>query len=128
MTENNNLLISNPSNNLFKIIKGTYPQNNNEVMLLLDNNNSIDEELQNSLNIHGTNYNDYLNKKILINSLEVKITAIVKSNNEYLSSQNGIVYNPELINTKIESISIYPKTREGKEKIKKVLNKYQIVD
>ena len=75
-------------------------------MLLLDNNNSIDEELQNSLNIHGTNYNDYLNKKILINSLEVKITAIVKSNNEYLSSQNGIVYNPELINTKIESISI----------------------
>ena len=128
MTENNNLLISNPSNNLFKIIKGTYPQNNNEVMLLLDNNNSIDEKLQNSLNIHGTNYNDYLNKKILINSLEVKITAIVKSNNEYLSSQNGIVYNPELINTKIESISIYPKTREGKEKIKKVLNKYQIVD
>ena len=128
MTENNNLLISNPSNNLFKIIKGTYPQNNNEVMLLLDNNNSIDEELQNYLNIHGTNYNDYLNKKILINSLEVKITAIVKSNNEYLSSQNGIVYNPELINTKIESISIYPKTREGKEKIKKVLNKYQIVD
>ena len=97
-------------------------------MLLLDNNNSIDEELQNYLNIHGTNYNDYLNKIILINSLEVKITAIVKSNNEYLSSQNGIVYNPELINTKIESISIYPKTREGKEKIKKVLNKYQIVD
>lgn len=127
-TEKNKLLISNPSNNLFKIIKGTYPQNNNEVMLLLDNNNSIDEELQNSLNIHGTNYNDYLNKIILINSLEVKITAIVKSNNEYLSSQNGIVYNPELINTKIESISIYPKTREGKEKIKKVLNKYQIVD
>lgn len=128
MTENNNLLISNPSNNLFKIIKGTYPQNNNEVMLLLDNNNSIDEELQNYLNIHGTNYNDYLNKIILINSLEVKITAIVKSNNEYLSSQNGIVYKPELINTKIESISIYPKTKEGKEKIKRVLNKYQIVD
>lgn len=128
MTENNNLLISNPSNDLFKIIKGTYPQNNNEVMLLLDNNNSIDEELQNYLNIHGTNYNDYLNKIIFINSLEVKITAIAKSNNEYLSSQNGIVYNPELINTKIESISIYPKTKEGKEKIKKVLNKYQIVD
>lgn len=128
MTENNNLLISNPSNNLFKIIKGTYPQNNSEVMLLLDNNNSIDEELQNYLNIHGTNYNDYLNKIIFINSLEVKITAIAKSNNEYLSSQNGIVYNPELINTKIESISIYPKTKEGKEKIKKVLNKYQIVD
>lgn len=127
-TENNNLLISNPSNNLFKIIKGTYPQNNNEVMLLLDNNNSIDEELQNYLNIHGTNYNDYLNKIIFINSLEVKITAIAKSNNEYLSSLNGIVYNPELINTKIESISIYPKTKEGKEKIKKVLNKYQIVD
>lgn len=122
------LFISNPSNQLFNLIKGTLPQNDQEVMLLIDNNNAIDERLQNYMNIKGNNYNDYLGKTLLIENIEVIITGIVKSTNDYLASQNGIVYNSNLINSQIDSISIFPKSKEGKEKIKTVLKDYQIID
>lgn len=125
---NNDIFIANPSNNLFSLLKGNLPQNNNEVLLLLDDNNSVDEKVTKVINIDGNNYNDYLNKVIYLNNQELIIKGIVKSNNEYLSSLNGIVYNQEVINTPIESIMIFPKTKAGKENIKNKLNGYQIID
>jgi putative ABC transport system permease protein len=118
----------NPNNDLFKIIKGRYPKNNNEVLLLLDSNNAIDENVKSFLKLSKYNYDEVINKVIKVQNNKLIITGIVKSNNDYFAQLNGILYQDSLFNNKITSINLYPKDYKSKLEIKKKLSKYNIID
>ena len=118
----------NPTNSFFKLVKGKLAQQDNEVMLLLDYNNSIDEAVYNYLNIDDLTYDSVLNKTYLVDNKEIIITGIIKSNNEYFSSLNGIIYNENLFDSNISYIYIYPTSYKNKINIKNILKSYYIMD
>lgn len=118
----------NPNNDYFKIIKGRFPNNNKEILLLLDYNNAIDENVKDYLNIDSVKYNDFLNKKIYVDNKELVITGIVKSSNNYFSSLNGILYSNDTFNKKITDIYIYPNNHNNKKLIKEQLKDYHVQD
>lgn len=112
----------------FKLVKGDYPQNDHEVMLLLDYNHAIDEQVQRYLKISDNSYSNYLNHKFKVDNEEFTITAIVESDNEYFASLNGILYQSKAFNADITDIYIYPKDYESKEIIKNELTGVNIID
>lgn len=112
----------------FKLIKGKLPQNDHEVLLLLDYNHAIDEQVQRFLKIADNSYSNYLNYKFKVENEELTITGIVESDNEYFSSLNGILYQSSAFTSDITDIYIYPKSYESKEKIKKELSGINIID
>jgi ABC-type multidrug transport system ATPase subunit len=124
----NDISVVNPTNDYFELIKGKMPQNENEVLLLLDYNNSVDEEVYEYLNIDDFNYDSVIQKEYNVLDKKIVISGIVKSNNEYFSSLNGILYNNDLFSSEIESVYIYPKNYKNKNKIKEVLNDCVVVD
>lgn len=121
-------LYVNPTNQYFKLLAGVYPLKNNEVLLLLDQNKSINELVANYLNIKEITYEDVLNKEIIINNKKLNISGVVISNNNYFQDMSGILYNSEIFDEKIKEIFIYPKDYASKLKIKEYLNDYHIID
>lgn len=127
-TSINEYLYSNPTNNYFELLVGEYPVNNNEVMLLLDNNKSINEIISKYLSIKQIKYEEVLGKEIIINNKKLIITAVVTSNNNYFSDSSGIIYNPNTFSEEINEIYIFPKDYKSKLLIKNKLSNYNIVD
>ncbi len=127
-TSINEYLYSNPTNNYFELLVGEYPVNNNEVMLLLDNNKSINEIISKYLSIEQIKYEEVLGKEIIINNKKLIISAIVTSNNNYFSDSSGIIYNPDVFTEEINDIYIFPKDYKSKLLIKDKLSNYNIVD
>jgi len=123
-----NISYINPNNDYFDLIAGKMPTNSNEVLLLLDYNNSIDEIVKDYLKLEDLNYDAVLNKNIYLKDQSLTITGIVKSTNEYFSSLNGILYSNDLFDNEILSIYIYPTNYKNKEEIKSILYDYNIID
>ncbi len=123
-----NYLIVNPNNNFFNIIEGKYPEDKNEIMLLVDDDTSVSEILANYLNIENVKIKDILGKKITVNNVTMTFTAVVKSNNNYYKETSGIIYNSNLLNSKVNSILIFPSSYESKLKVKEILKEYNIID
>lgn len=117
-----------PNKGYFKILYGRLNQNKNEVLLLLDQNNAINENVADYLNIKSLNYEDAINKKIIISNKELIITGIVNSNNNYFSSLNGVLYSNDLFTEEITDIYLFAKDYHSKDEIKRVLNEYNVVD
>lgn len=123
---NNSYII--PNNNYFSLIKGRMPEAKEEVLILLNSENSISESLKEYLNLKEMSYNECLEKTIKVNKQNLKIVGIVKSNDGYFSSLSGILYKNDLFKGDITDIHIYPQTFKAKENIKQVLKDYQLID
>lgn len=115
----------NPSNNYFYLVSGRMPENNNEVMILYDEEDSISDKLYNYLNVAN---NGLINNIFKVNDKELIITGIVKSNNDYFKSLSGILYSNDLFDNEITDIYIYANNLNSKNKIKDLLKDYEIFD
>jgi len=115
----------NPSNNYFYLVSGRMPENNNEVMILYDEEDSISDKLYNYLDVAN---NGLINNIFKVNDKELIITGIVKSNNDYFKSLSGILYSNDLFDNEITDIYIYANNLKAKNKIKELLKDYEIFD
>ena len=113
--------------NYYDLLKGNLPTKKEELLLVIDENNSINEELLNKLNLkENITFDDILNIKLSIatnnnyyekinnhykvksnleeiynNSLELKIVGIIRPKKDKLDIveiKSGIIYTEELIN------------------------------
>ena len=113
--------------NYYDLLKGNLPTKKEELLLVIDENNSIDEELLNKLNLkENITFDDILNIKLSIatnnnyyekinnhykvksnleeiynNSLKLKIVGIIRPKKDKLDIieiKSGIIYTEELIN------------------------------
>ena len=117
-----------PSENYFSIIKGKMPQAKNEIVILLNNENSISESLKDYLSLDKMTYDEILNKTIKVENNILKIVGIVNSTNGYFSALSGILYNNNLLSGEITDIHIYPQNFKAKENLKRELKNYNLID
>lgn len=117
-----------PSEEYFSLIKGKMPQNKNEILILLNSENSISESLKDYLKLEKMTYDEILGKTINVENKTLKIVGIVNSNNGYFSALSGILYSNDLFSGEITEIHIYPQNYKAKEHIKNELKNYNIID
>ena len=117
-----------PNEEYFSLIKGKMPQNKNEILILLNSENSISESLKDYLKLENMTYDEILDKTINVENKTLKIVGIVNSNNGYFSALSGILYSNNLFSGKITEIHIYPQNYKAKEHIKNELKNYNIID
>lgn len=117
-----------PSKEYFSLIKGKMPQNKNEILILLNSENSISESLKDYLKLEKMTYDEILGKTINVENKNLKIVGIVNSNNGYFSALSGILYSNNLFSGEITEIHIYPQNYKAKEHIKNELKNYNIID
>lgn len=117
-----------PSEEYFSLIKGKMPQNKNEILILLNSENSISESLKDYLKLEKMTYDEILDKTINVENKTLKIVGIVNSNNGYFSALSGILYSNNLFSGEITEIHIYPQNYKAKEHIKNELKNYNIID
>lgn len=117
-----------PSEEYFSLIKGKMPQNKNEILILLNSENSISESLKDYLKLEKMTYDEILDKTINVENKTLKIVGIVNSNNGYFSALSGILYSNNLFSGEITEIHIYPQNYKAKEQIKNELKNYNIID
>lgn len=117
-----------PTENYFFIIKGKMPKTKNEILILLNSENSISESLKDYLQLEKMTYNEILGKTIKVENQTLKIVGIVSSNNGYFSALSGILYSNNLFFGEITDIHIYPQNSETKEHIKNELKNYNLID
>ena len=104
------------------------PQNKNEILILLNSENSISESLKDYLKLEKMTYDEILDKTINVENKTLKIVGIVNSNNGYFSALSGILYSNNLFSGEITEIHIYPQNYKAKEHIKNELKNYNIID
>lgn len=120
-----NKIITNVSNNYLdnvKLLKGKKKIKDNEALIMLDYNNTIDANQLRMFNLNKDKYylDELLNKKIKINNQKYKIVGIIKNTEDSVMSDNsGIIINKQIGIP--YSISIYPKDYSNKEKIISIL-------
>lgn len=118
-------IITNVSNNYLdnvKLLKGKKKIKDNEALIMLDYNNTIDANQLRMFNLNKDKYSlaELLNKKIKINNQKYKIVGIIKNTEDSVMSDNsGIIINKQIGIP--YSISIYPKDYSNKEKIISIL-------
>lgn len=117
-----------PTENYFSLIKGRMPQTKNEILILINSENSISESLKDYLKLEKMTYAEILDKTIKVDNQTLKIVGIVSSNNGYFSALSGILYSNNLFSGEITDIHIYPQNYKAKEQIKKELKNYNIID
>lgn len=117
-----------PSEEYFSLIKGKMPQNKNEILILLNSENSISESLKDYLKLEKMTYDEILGKTINVENETLKIVGIVNSNKGYFSALSGILYSNNLFSGEITEIHIYPQNYKAKEHIKNELKNYNIID
>ena len=115
----------NPSNNYFYILDGKWPENDNEVLILYDEDNSISEKVYNYLDVENKGL---INNIFYVNGKELKVCGVVRSNNDYFKDLSGIIYSNNLFDNEILDIFIYSSDLESKNIIKDKLKDYNILD
>lgn len=115
----------NPSNNYFYILDGKWPENDNEVLILYDEDNSISEKVYNYLDVEKKGL---INNIFYVNGKELKVCGVVRSNNDYFKNLSGIIYSNNLFDNEITDIFIYSSDLESKNIIKDKLKDYNILD
>ncbi len=120
-----NKIITNVSDNYLdnvKLLKGKKEIKDNEALIMLDYNNTIDANQLRMFNLNKDKYSlaELLNKKIKINNQKYIIVGIIKNTEDSVMSDNsGIIINKQIGIP--YSISIYPKDYTNKEKIISIL-------
>lgn len=114
-----------PNYDFFELIRGNYPKSKEEVLLLIDEEDSISEEVYNYINVDK---GDFINTKIKVDGKVLKIVGVVKSKHEYFKSLSGILYSNDLFDSQITDIYIYPNSLDNKNYIKEELSDYYVLD
>lgn len=114
-----------PNIELFDLVEGRMSSSVNEVVLLLDSDNSISEDVYDYLNVEK---NGVINNSFVVDEKELVIVGVVKSNNDYFSDLSGILYSNDLFDDDISDIYIYAKSLDSKDSIKNILSDYYIRD
>ena len=114
-----------PNYDFFELIRGNYPKSKEEVLLLIDEEDSISEEVYNYINVDK---GDFINTKIKVDGKVLKIVGVVKSKHEYFKSLSGILYSNDLFDSQITDIYIYPNSLDNKNYIKEKLRDYYVLD
>lgn len=115
----------NPCNDYFYLINGRMPENDYEVLVLYDEDNSISDRLYNYLDVEN---NGLINNVFRVGDKELMITGIVRSSNDYFKELSGILYSNTLFDSEITDIYIYANDLEAKNYIKDYLNDYNVLD
>lgn len=101
-----------------KLLTGSKKIKDNEAIIMLDYNNTIDASYLMMFNLNKDKYSldELINKTIKIDNKEYRIVGIVKNSENSITSDNsGIIINKRI--GKPYSISIYPKNYSNKENI-----------
>ena len=114
-----------PNYDFFEIIRGNFPKSKEEVLLLIDEEDSISEEVYNYINVDK---GDFINTKIKVDGKFLKIVGVVKSKHEYFKSLSGILYSNDLFDSQITDIYIYPNSLDNKNYVKEELSDYYVLD
>lgn len=114
-----------PNYDFFEIIRGNFPKSKDEVLLLIDEDDSISEEVYNYINVDK---GDFINTKIKVDGKLLKIVGVVKSKHEYFKSLSGILYSNDLFDSQITDIYIYPNSLANKNYVKEELSDYYVLD
>ena len=124
VTDFNSYTISNYLETYYDLIKGNIPTSKEEVLLIVNKDNSINETLYNKLNIIDNNLDNIINKELKLDTINLKITGIIKIKEELYKKLgiddegSSIMYTKQLEeylnNTSTNNfentlISIYPK-------------------
>lgn len=115
----------NPCNDYFYLINGRMPENDNEVLVLYDEDNSISDRLYNYLDVEN---NGLINNIFMVGDKELIITGVVRSSNDYFKGLNGILYSNSLFDSEITDVYIYASDLDAKNYIKDYLKDYNILD
>lgn len=121
----NSVAYVNPCNDYFYLINGRMPENDYEVLVLYDEDNSISDRLYNYLDVEN---NGLINNVFRVGDKELMITGIVRSSNDYFKELSGILYSNTLFDSEITDIYIYANDLEAKNYIKDYLKDYNVLD
>ena len=83
------------------------PQNKNEILILLNSENSISESLKDYLKLEKMTYDEILDKTINVENKTLKIVGIVNSNNGYFSALSGILYSNNLFSLSYKETNFF---------------------
>ncbi len=114
-----------PNSYYFDVIEGRMPVNSNEVVVLMDDDNSISEDVYRYLDVDKYGV---INNSFVVNGKSVVVCGIVRSNNDYFSGMSGILYSNDLFDNEITDIYIYVKDLDSKDRVKDILNGYYVRD
>lgn len=115
----------NPCNDYFYLINGRMPENDYEVLVLYDEDNSISDRLYNYLDVEN---NGLVNNVFRVGDKELMVTGIVRSSNDYFKELSGILYSNTLFDNEITDIYIYANDLDAKNYIKDYLKDYNVLD
>ena len=121
----NSVAYVNPCNDYFYLINGRMPENDYEVLVLYDEDNSISDRLYNYLDVEN---NGLINNVFMVGDKELMVTGIVRSSNDYFKELSGILYSNTLFDSEITDIYIYANDLEAKNYIKDYLKDYNVLD
>lgn len=113
------------------IIKGKRIENKNEVLIMLDSNNSINETYLSylKLDVKTINFDELIGKTFKINKTKYTIVGIIKGKEDsFYTDVSGTLFSSDNFSNLIPlEIYLYPKDYENKEIIKKHLDAYESV-
>ena len=121
----NSVAYVNPCNDYFYLINGRMPENDYEVLVLYDEDNSISDRLYNYLDVEN---NGLINNVFRVGDKELMVTGIVRSSNDYFKELSGILYSNTLFDNDITDIYIYANDLDAKNYIKDYLKDYNVLD
>lgn len=140
VTDFNSYTISNYLETYYDLIKGNIPTSKEEVLLIVNKDNSINETLYNKLNIIDNNLDNIINKELKLDTINLKIVGIIKIKEELYKKLgiddegSSIMYTKQLEeylnNTSTNNfentlISIYPKDFKSIDEITNYLDNYK---
>lgn len=121
-------LIQNPGKNIFNLLEGVFSSKKTDLMLMINDKNSINQTLANYLDIKEIKLSKIINKEIKINEKTFKIVGVIKSKNDFYKDSFGLVYNENAFKEEITDVIIFPKDYKSKMNIKENLKEYNIID
>ncbi len=131
----NNVMINNISNPSFfyknvDLLAGHYLNGDNEVLLLLDKNNSVSSDIGMMLNLDQDKYKyeDLIDKKIDVSGVNFNIVGIIKGKGDSFYTDISGLYTKDTFGSIPININIIPKDYEAKQKIINSLNDYSDIE
>lgn len=126
----NNIYLSYINNNVrneINLLYGNHPTNNNEILLMINEDKTINKYLLEQINLNNETYEYYeiIDKEIFVKRKRYKIVGIANfKKDSYLYEEEGIFIFNDIDEIPLE-ISLYPKDYNNKLNLLKYLDNYE---
>lgn len=111
------------------ILAGRIVQSDNEVLLLIDENHSIDKNDMNQIGLRGEEYHyqEMVGHQYKMKNKAYKIVGVAIGKEEsMLRERNGVLYKDTIVKNRIpDEVFLYPKSYQDKLSLKDYLKKYK---